>query len=85
MLIFFLKENDDQENITLFCICFFFFSNIGQQLGVDAKNLEKQDISIFESDKTIVCLKNKIELRIKDKYFENSVKQILKLLTEDHR
>lgn len=63
---------------------FFFFPNIGQQLGIDAKHFKKQDISIFESAKTIVHLKNKIEVRIKDKYFENSVKQILKL-TEDHR
>ncbi|KAJ4430153.1 hypothetical protein ANN_22363 [Periplaneta americana] len=58
------------------------FALIGQQLDIASKALEKSEFSVFESFGCVTSLKIKIEQRIKDNYFGNATRQLLKSLTQ---
>lgn len=56
--------------------------SVGVQLDIATKGLEKSELNVFEPFKCMTSLKNKIEQRIKDNYFGNAIRQLLKSLPQ---
>jgi hypothetical protein len=76
----FYSEDTDSEIKLL--VVFNFFVNVGELLDVTTKILQKSDLSIMDSYKSMTMIRNKINQRIQDQYFGNSAKQFLKKLPQ---
>jgi hypothetical protein len=55
-------------------VVFNFFVNVGELVDVTTKILEKSDLSITDSYKSMTMIRNKVNQRIQDQYFGNSAK-----------
>jgi hypothetical protein len=76
-----LFQSEDTYSEIKLQVVFNFFVNVGELLHVTTKILEKSDVSIMDSYKSMTMIRNKINQRIQDQYFGNSAKQFLKKIT----
>lgn len=68
---------DDPEEAVLPEIYFNFLSNIGSQLEMVDKTLERSDLSVLETYKQMKLLSSKIQQRRKDKFFGSKAKELI--------
>ena len=68
---------DDPEEAVLPEIYFNFLSNIGSQLEMVDKTLERSDLSVLETYKQMKLLSSKIQQRRKDNFFGSKAKELI--------